>query len=121
MVLQSLREPTRAGKSYEVGGPEILTYEQMVRQILGALGRSRALIHVPVPLMKPVVKLMETVLPKPPATTGLLELLNVDNTAQPDSVERYFGFRPRRFAETITYMKSYTFGRAFSEGVLGRD
>jgi NADH dehydrogenase len=112
---QILDEPRTIGQVYEVGGPEILTYEQMVQEILSALGRRRLLLKVPVPVMRPIVKGMEVVLPKPPATTSLLELLNVDNTATPDSVERHFGFKPRRFAEVISYLNRFPFGRAARE------
>lgn len=108
-------DPQAIRQVYEVGGPEQLTYEEMVKQILFALNRKRLLVKVPVPLMRPVIKGMEVVLPKPPATTSLLELLNVDNTATPDSVERQFGFKPRRFAEVISYLNRYPFGKALGE------
>jgi NADH dehydrogenase len=115
MFVNALNEPRTIHQTYEIGGPEILTYEQMVKQILFALQRKRWLIKVPVPLMRPVVKVMETVLPKPPATTGLLELLNVDNTATLDAVETNFGLKPRRYAEVISYLNRFPFGRALRE------
>lgn len=101
--------------SYELGGPEILTYEEMVREILNSLRRRRFLLKVPVQLMRPVIKGMEIVLPKPPATTSLLDLLNVDNTTTPDSVKRNFGFEPRRFADVISYLRRLHFSEAFKE------
>ncbi len=115
MMAQALKEPRTVHQTYEVGGPEILTYEAMVKQILFALQRKRLLVKVPVPLMRPVIKGMEIVLPKPPATTGLLELLNVDNTATPDAVEKNFGFKPRRYAEVISYLNRLPFGRALRD------
>lgn len=110
-----LDNPHTIDQTYEVGGPEQLTYEEIVRQVLFALQRKRLLLKVPVPLMRPVVKGMELVLPKPPATTSLLDLLNVTNTTTLDSVERQFGFEPRRFAEVISYLNRYPFGRALGE------
>jgi uncharacterized protein YbjT (DUF2867 family) len=115
LVAHALHEPRTIHQTFEIGGPEHLTYEAMVKQILFALQRKRLLLKVPVPLMRPVVKIMEIVLPKPPATTSLLELLNVDNTTALDSVERNFGFQPRRFAEVISYMNRMSFGRALRE------
>jgi len=110
-----LARPETIHQTYEVGGPEYLTYEAMVKQVLVALQRHRLLIHVPVPLMRPTIKIMEIVLPKPPATTSLLDLLNVDNTTTLDSVQRNFGFQPRRFADVISYMQRYTFAQALRE------
>jgi len=115
ILTKTLDDPRTIRQSYEVGGPEILTYEQMVKQILFALQRKRLLIKVPVALMTPIIKGMEVVLPKPPATTSLLELLNVDNTATLDSVQRQFGFAPRRFAEVISYLNRFPFGKALGD------
>src|SRR4029079_6047198 len=119
ILTKTLDDPRTIRQSYEVGGPEILTYEQMGKKILFALQRKRLLIKVPVALMTPIIKGMEVVLPKPPATTSLLELLNVANTTSLDSVERNFGFKPRRFAEVISYLNRYPFGKALSEAIRG--
>lgn len=117
IMVKAMNDPTTIGKSFDLGGPEMLTYEAMVKQILFALHRSRLLLKVPAPLMKPVVKGMELILPKPPATTSLLDLLNVDNSTAPDSVERQFGFKPRPFREVIGYLNRYPFARAFREAL----
>lgn len=114
----ALSDPATIGKAYDLGGPEQMTYEAMVRQILVALHRSRVLLKVPVPVMNPVIKAMEWLLPKPPATTSLLDLLKVDNTTTPDAVERQFGFKPRPFREVIGYLNRYPFGRALREALL---
>ncbi len=116
-MIHALGNRATIGQSYDLGGPEHLTYEEMVKQILLALHRSRLLLHAPVPLMKPVIKTMELVLPKPPATTSLLDLLNVDNTTGLDSVERQFRFRPRLFRDVISYLSRYSFGRALREAL----
>lgn len=115
LMTQALNDPKTIGKTYEVGGPDQLTYEAMVKQILFALRRKRWLLKIPVPVMRPVIKIMEIVLPKPPATTSLLDLLNVDNTAKVNAVEREFGFKPRRFAEVISYLNGMSFRRALRE------
>lgn len=120
ILLKTLDDPTTIRKGYELGGPEHLTYEAMVRQILAALHRKRVLLKIPVPLMRPVIKLMEVALPKPPATTGLLDLLNVDNSTALDAVPRAFGFTPRRFAEVIPYMNTLSFRRALREAFSSR-
>ncbi len=115
VIGQILAEPKTIHQIYEIGGPEQLTYEQMVQQILKALQRGRLLLKVPVPLMRPVIGGMQVVLPKPPATTSLLDLLNVDNTAQLDAVEKNFGFKPRRYAEAIDFLNRKPFGEALKE------
>ena len=40
--------PEAAGAIYDVGGPEVLTYEELIRQFAGLVGRRPAILPVPV-------------------------------------------------------------------------
>jgi uncharacterized protein YbjT (DUF2867 family) len=40
------------GRRYELAGPDRLSYEQLVRAVLAAVGRRRPLVRVPLPLVK---------------------------------------------------------------------
>jgi uncharacterized protein YbjT (DUF2867 family) len=44
---------------YELAGPEVLTYEQIVDRVLAANGRARPLIHVPLPLVRTGLRALE--------------------------------------------------------------
>ena len=46
-------------RRYELVGPEVLTYEEIVRLALDAWGRPRPLIHVPLPVVKHTLGLLE--------------------------------------------------------------
>jgi hypothetical protein len=52
----------------------------MVRRILVAMSTKRLLVGVPVALIRPLVAVVQRVLPNPPVTTSLLDLLSLDNT-----------------------------------------
>ncbi len=96
------------GQRYELGGPEVLTYEQIVRRVLAALDTRRALVKVPVPVLRPVVKLMEIALPNPPVTTSLLDMLKVDNTVAHNALIDA-GIDPRPFTpENLRYMRQFS-------------
>ena len=45
-------DPATTGCDYDIGGPEVLTYEQMMRRCARAMGRREPLI-VPVPVLSP--------------------------------------------------------------------
>ena len=45
-------DASTAGQDYDIGGPEVLTYEQMMRRCARAMGRREPLI-VPVPVLSP--------------------------------------------------------------------
>ena len=43
-----LDEPASAGRTFEIGGPEVLTYGEMMRRYAAARGLKRLLVPVPV-------------------------------------------------------------------------
>lgn len=120
VVARCLEDDSTIGGEYALGGPEVLTYAQIVRRVLGALGARRLTVNVPVPLLRPVVKLMEVALPNPPVTTSLLDLLKVDNAVADNALSGVFGITPRPFApEHLSYMREFT-ARESLKRLLGR-
>ena len=93
------------GRIIEVGGPDHLTYNEILDIIARTLGVRRIKVHLPVPLMKTMTRVMEAVLPNPPATTSQLEMLSLDNVTDLDSVERNFKMRPRPLEGNIGYIR----------------
>jgi len=89
----------------EVGGPDHLSYNDVVDIIAQTYGLRRLQLHIPVPIMRPVVKLMETLLPKSPVTAGQLRMLPVENITQLNAVREVFGFDPRPLQGNIEYIK----------------
>ncbi|MEW6580756.1 MAG: complex I NDUFA9 subunit family protein [Chloroflexota bacterium] len=119
-VARCLDDESTIRGEYALGGPEVLTYAQIVRRVLDALGARRLTINVPVPLLRPVVKLMEIALPNPPVTTSLLDLLKVDNAVADNALTEVFGITPRPFTpENLTYMREFT-ARESLKRLLGR-
>ncbi len=108
-LARSLDHADAAGQEYALGGPEVLTYRQIVERVLAALGTRRLLVNVPVPLLRPVVKLMEVALPNPPVTTTLLNMLDEENTVAHNALVEVFGIEPRAFTpENLDYMRQFT-------------
>jgi NADH dehydrogenase len=64
-VISWLRTPdggaSRAGghERYELAGPQRLTYNDIVRTVLGALGRNRPLLHIPTSIVSRTLRLLE--------------------------------------------------------------
>jgi len=108
-VARCLDDESTIGGEYALGGPEVLTYEAIVKRVLAALDTRRLTVRVPVPVLRPVVSLMATALPNPPVTSSLLELLNVDNTIAHNALTERFGIAPRPFTpENLRYMREFT-------------
>jgi NADH dehydrogenase len=127
--VKALDDPTTIGQDYELGGPEVLTYEEIVDRVLKALHTSRKRVKVPVSTLRPVVAAMQAVLPNPPVTTSLLDLLAVPNVVGDNALVNKFGITPRAFTpENLSYMRDFSlrvtlgkfFGRATEEDKVRR-
>ncbi len=68
----------RGGTVYELGGPEVKTFEQLMRYVLATIERKRLLVPVPFFAAKIKATLLQY-MPKPPLTPDQVEMLRVDN------------------------------------------
>ena len=68
----------RAGTTYELGGPEVRTFKQLMEYVLATVERKRLLVPLPFALAKFQAMFLQY-LPKPPLTPDQVELLKVDN------------------------------------------
>lgn len=115
-AVKSLDDPSTVGQDFELGGPEILTIVEIEQRTLKAIGARRLMIPLPVPLLRIVVTLMQVVLPAPPVTASLLDLLGVDNTAKNNAITRFVA-QPKPFAvENISpYMRQFKAGNTLRQ------
>ncbi|MGZ6314670.1 MAG: complex I NDUFA9 subunit family protein [Candidatus Limnocylindrales bacterium] len=82
LVSDALETPAATGATLEVGGPETLTMDAVVREALRIQGRRRLILHAPVALMKLVTRPL-TLLPSPPMTPDAIDF--VVQSAQVDT------------------------------------
>lgn len=108
-VIKAIDDPTTFGVEYELGGPEVLTLEEIERRTLEALKARRWMIPFPLPLLRLIVTLMEALLPAPPVTRSLLELLAVSNVTTNNALDRFVK-EPRPFTadNTRAYMNDFS-------------
>jgi uncharacterized protein YbjT (DUF2867 family) len=74
----------RPGLVYELGGPDVRTFKQLMQFVLATIQRRRLLVPVPFALMKLQAVILQF-LPKPPITPDQVELLKVDNVVSDDA------------------------------------
>lgn len=96
-VVRSTAGTALLGRAVPIGGPERMTFADVMRTIMAAMGKRRLLLRVPLPVARVQAALMTAVLPHPPLTPAAIELFSFDNATDADAVERAFGFRPRSF------------------------
>lgn len=96
------------GKTYELGGPDVLTYDQIIAIIQKQLGTSRRTIHLPEGLVRAVVAVASP-LPKslrPPVTADQLAMLEIDNCTDESATAALIGRPPLRLQDGIGYLTS---------------
>ncbi|GAC1345485.1 MAG: NAD(P)H-binding protein [Candidatus Dormibacteria bacterium] len=96
------------GRAHELGGPDHLTYDDIIHAIRAEIGaRYHLEAHVPVGLLLPVAVGMNALLSRPPVTPGQLSLLKKNNVTRRDGVVRDWGFEPLSFRENCAYLQDY--------------
>ena len=95
------------GKTIELGGPQQLSFNEILTIVARTMGKRRLRIHVPVWLTFLATWAMQ-VLPRPPLTLDQLRLLPIRNVAEPDSVEDNFDFTPKTVEGNIDYVRMLT-------------
>jgi NADH dehydrogenase len=68
ILVETLRRPELAGRSYDVGGPELVSYNAFLEAICRALGRSCRRVHLPLPVSFALAWTLERALANPPLT-----------------------------------------------------
>jgi NADH dehydrogenase len=69
VILAVLARPELAGRTYDVGGPDLVTYDEFLSAICTAIGRRCRTVHLPLDLSFALAWILERILPTPPLTT----------------------------------------------------
>ena len=69
VILETLARPQTVGRTYDVGGRERVTYDEMLAAICKTLGKPCRPLHLPIPLCFILAWFLERALPNPPLTT----------------------------------------------------
>ncbi len=83
-VAKAVEGEARPGATYELGGPEILTFKEMMEYILATVERKRLLVPVPFFAAKLKAAFLQF-MPKPLLTPDQVELLRTDNVVSADA------------------------------------
>ena len=103
----ALEKPETIRKAYEVGGPDVLTLNDIYREIAAAVGkRGKRLVHFPLWYGRLLARLFEAlarwgVFADPPLTRDQLKSLSRDNVGDVSDTLATFGGDWKRFAPSI--------------------
>lgn len=118
-VMRCIEDRSAKGKTYELGGPRVYSFAEVMRLVLAETGRRRALVPVPFWLGS-IAGFIAGLLPVPPITRDQIKLLKTDNVVSgklPGLKE--LGIEPTA-AELIvpTYLDAYRRGGRYRRALL---
>lgn len=80
---RAIESPAAVGKTYDLAGPERLTFEGFIDLIMAAMGKKRRKMHVPLAVMRPAAAVLQRLTPNPPATTDEIRMLVAGSAGDP--------------------------------------
>jgi uncharacterized protein YbjT (DUF2867 family) len=112
-ITWTLDDPATLGQIYEVGGPEFLTYRQVLGLVMAILKVKRILVPVRPPYLRGTAWLMERILPDPPMTSSFVDYLAINRTTDLGSLPSAFGLQPTRMETNLGYLRNRPWVREF--------
>jgi len=111
-VVKAVEGQAKAGSIYELGGPEVLSFKQLMEFTLKAIERKRMLVTIPFMLAKMEASFLQ-LLPKPLLTVDQVRLLETDNVVSQSAKSRKLtleglGIQPRSIEAIVpAYLEMY--------------
>jgi NADH dehydrogenase len=96
-ILKAVTSDCCLNETYEIGGPDQLSYEEITVAIADAMGVKRPTLHLPLFFIKSMATVFEAMLPKPPVTTDQLIMLQEDTVCNMRDIRDVFGIEPIGF------------------------
>jgi NADH dehydrogenase len=103
--INALSNDDTINRTIALGGPEVLTWEDMIVRVAEAAGKRKSLLPVHIGLMKFAARLFDW-MPMFPATKDQLTMLAEGNAADPHELESVTGRPPKAFTpENMPYLR----------------
>lgn len=104
-LLWALDNETTRDQTISIGGPEYLTFNEIVRLVMQATGLRRKLVHIPPPYLRAMTVVLESFLPGLPVSVFWLDYLAVNRTCALDTLPRSFNLLPARFHHNLDHLR----------------
>ncbi|MDX2160121.1 MAG: NAD(P)H-binding protein [bacterium] len=93
-------------ETIEIGGPEYITLEDLLRTVMRVSHASRVIVPVPPYVLRALNAVTSRLLPRSLMPSQWLDIVAANRTARLGTLYQYFGVRPKRLEDTlVTYMR----------------
>jgi uncharacterized protein YbjT (DUF2867 family) len=118
-IAACLVDPATAGNTYELGGPRIYSFKELMELLMAQIGRQRLLLPLPFTLASFQAMFLEK-LPVPPLTRDQVTLLRRDNVVAAGALGLSdLGIAPTSVESIVpTYLARYRKGGRFNQDMV---
>jgi uncharacterized protein YbjT (DUF2867 family) len=89
--------------TFEIGGPDLMTFDEMIRILMDVTGHRRLILHIPEGLMRAGASLLE-MLPTPLLSRDAVTFVTADNATDIKPLVAEFGIRLTPLRQGIRYL-----------------
>jgi NADH dehydrogenase len=101
-IVRSLDEPSARDQTFEIGGADAVTFNQLIEAFERHVGTKKRLLHLPLPLMFAVASVLVALLPAPPITPDQLINLGTDNVCDNEAIKQALAADPVGLEEALS-------------------
>lgn len=105
----SLEMPETIQQTYEIGGPEYLSFRDICGMIMRAIQIKRQFVNVPPVFLSILTELLEIMMPNFPTSVFWMDTLATNRTASFDVLPRVFNLLPAQMNQRLGYLEGKTF------------
>ena len=103
-LVWAMQNEATLNQTYEVGGNEFFTLQQIIETIMEVTHRRRLLVPLSPITLRAITVFLESILPRFPISSFFIDYFAVNRTTAVDSMPRYFGLMPARFSYRLDYL-----------------
>ena len=107
-LVWALDLPNTLNQVISIGGPEFMTFKQVLEQVMQATGIRRRLWNVHPGWLRWITVLLEHSFTRFPTTVYWLDYLATNRSSSLDTIPRLFNLSPSRFSHRLDYLRGHT-------------
>jgi len=116
----ALDDDNTRNHTIELGGPEYLTFNEVIQTVMDTIGVQRRLLHVRPPYLRGITVLLENLLPSFPVSVFWLDYLAANRTTALDTMPRIFNLMPSRLSQRLAHLRGRDWRQEAWRSILRR-
>jgi uncharacterized protein YbjT (DUF2867 family) len=110
-MVWALDDESTRNQMYSLGGPEYLTFKDILENVMAQLDIERRFVYVRPPYLRGFTVFLENFLPSLPVSVYWLDYLAANRTCPLDTIPRFFNLMPARLSHRLAYLRGRNWRR----------